>query len=141
MSPHTPHFAYINGHHLIYFETTFVKWHTLPTAAFTTTEMDNYIYDMANTVFVRDNGRDLKFISDMHATVMELTCRCSVRGEQIKQLECFVGSIVASACMEMLCGIQDEELEKNRTLMRLITETQLQVLKKSSFLAMMRKKY
>ncbi|PWA40515.1 hypothetical protein CTI12_AA562070 [Artemisia annua] len=101
----------------------------------------NLLKDIMNTLLVNDMNSDFKVIREIHAEVIELTRRCKVRGEQIKQLESVVGSSLATECLQLLRDIQDEKLEKNRTLLKLISETLIKVLKTISFVAKMRKNY
>ncbi|GJU57005.1 hypothetical protein Tco_1234771 [Tanacetum coccineum] len=94
--------------------------------------------EMLQGLFEIDNARDFKLIRETHTMVIELTTRCKERGEQIAELEFLVGSNVSSDYVQLLRELQDAELEKARTMMKLISETHLKVLKKISFVVQMR---
>ncbi|GKC10791.1 hypothetical protein Tco_1007573 [Tanacetum coccineum] len=96
--------------------------------------------EMLQGLFEIDNARAFKFIRETHTMVIELTAHCKQRGKQIVELEFLVGSNVSSDYVQLLRELQDAELEKARTMMKLISETHLKVLKKISFVVQMRKK-
>ena len=96
--------------------------------------------DFLTLMFKTDIESDFKMIKSLHVEVVENARRCTARGEQIKHLQTVVGSSLTRQSLELLIEMQDEDLEKNRTLMRCISETQIKVLKTISFLAKLRKK-
>ncbi|GKF89431.1 hypothetical protein Tco_0263394, partial [Tanacetum coccineum] len=61
------------------------------------------------------------------------------RHEQILELQNLVGSTVVAECVRLLQKFQQDDLESSRGMMRLICETQLKVLKKHSFIALLRR--
>lgn len=101
----------------------------------------NMLKDLVTACLKNDIDSDFKLINALHSDVVDIAHRCKARGEQIKQLKTVVGSSLATRFLALLIDIQDEDLEKNRTLMRLICETQLKVLKTISFVAKMGKHY
>ncbi|GJS58176.1 hypothetical protein Tco_0652960 [Tanacetum coccineum] len=58
---------------------------------------------------------------------------------EVDQLQTLVGSNIAAESARMFREFQDDELEKARGMMKLISETQLKVLKKISFIALLRR--
>ncbi|GJX91218.1 phospholipase-like protein [Tanacetum coccineum] len=60
------------------------------------------------------------------------------RHEQILDLQIFMGSNVAAKSVRLLKEFKYDDLESTRGMMRLIRETQLKVLKKISFIALLR---
>ena len=102
-------------------------------------DQQNLLKDLLTSMFKLNIESDFKLIKSLHVEVVDLARRCKERGEQIKQLQTVVGSTLTTQALELLVEIQDEELEKNRTLMRCISETQIKVLKTISFLAKMKK--
>ena len=99
----------------------------------------NLLKDILNDLLKSDIQNDFNLIKSLHADVLELGRRSRARGDHIKQLQTFVGSTVATQYLNLMLANQDEDLEKNRTLMRLISETQIKVLKTISILAKMDK--
>ena len=97
--------------------------------------------DLITACLRNDIDSDFKLINALHADVLEVHRRCRARGEQIKQLQTVTGSSLATRFLALLNNIQDDELEKNRALMRHVSETQIKALEKMSFLARMRKTY
>ena len=102
-------------------------------------DQQNLLKDLLTSMFKLNIESDFKLIKSLHVEVVDLARRCKERGEQIKQLQTVVGSTLTTQALELLVEIQDEELEKNRSLMRCISETQIKVLKTISFLAKMKK--
>ncbi|GJZ56692.1 hypothetical protein Tco_0862144 [Tanacetum coccineum] len=65
----------------------------------------------------------------------KLTVRCQERQEQMMEMQRFLsGSNVVVESFKLLKELQDDELEKSREMIKLISETQLKVLKKISFI-------
>ncbi|GKA13196.1 hypothetical protein Tco_0692842 [Tanacetum coccineum] len=61
------------------------------------------------------------------------------RHEQIVELQRLVGSNIAAESVRLLKEFQDDDPETTRGMMRLICNTQLKVLKKISFIALLRR--
>jgi hypothetical protein len=101
-------------------------------------DQQNLLKDLLTSLVKTNIERDFKLINSLQLEVVELTRRCKERGDQIKQLQTVVGSSLATKCLDLLLQIQDEDLEKSRTLMILISETQIKVVNTISFLAKMR---
>ncbi|GJZ35257.1 hypothetical protein Tco_0581074, partial [Tanacetum coccineum] len=59
------------------------------------------------------------------------------RHEQILELQNLVRSIVVVESVRLLQKFQQDDLESSRGMMRLICETQLKILKKLSFIALL----
>ncbi|GKC59526.1 hypothetical protein Tco_1087124, partial [Tanacetum coccineum] len=91
------------------------------------------------TLFEIDNERDFRAVRDTYASCQVLNLRCQERREQTIEMQPFLHlSIVLAESYNLLKELQDYELEKCRDLMKSISETQLKVLKKISFMAKLR---
>nr|GEW68615.1 transposase, MuDR, MULE transposase domain protein [Tanacetum cinerariifolium] len=98
--------------------------------------MKNYVKDMMVQLFVTDNERYFKLVRETYVMCQELIIRCQERREQIMKIQRFLsGSNVVVESFKLLKELQDDELDKYRKMMKLISETQLKVLKKISFIA------
>nr|GEX22851.1 phospholipase-like protein [Tanacetum cinerariifolium] len=75
--------------------------------------------------------------ADLDEDIAHLTVRCEERHEQILELKILVGSIVVAESVRLLQKFQQDDLESSRGMMRLIYETQLKVLQKLSFIALL----
>lgn len=93
--------------------------------------------DMMLLLFEEDNDKDFKLVQETHTLCQELCNRVKERAEVIKHLESFPTIGVARDSLKLLHELQDADLEKSTGLMKFITETQLRVLKKISFVSLM----
>ncbi|GKF61867.1 hypothetical protein Tco_0181921 [Tanacetum coccineum] len=91
------------------------------------------VKDMMVKLFEIDNERDLQTVADTYAMCQQLHVHCYERREQMLEMQSFAASY------KFLKELQDFELEKCRDLMKSISETQLKVLKKLSFIAKLRR--
>ena len=96
--------------------------------------------DMMILFFEQDNDKDFKLVQETHTLYQELCDRVRERAEVIKQLESFSIIALARDSLKLLHELQDADLAKTRAMMKLISETQLRVLKKISFVSLMGKK-
>ncbi|GKD14787.1 phospholipase-like protein, partial [Tanacetum coccineum] len=91
------------------------------------------VKDMMVKLFEINNERDLQTVADTYAMCQQLHVHCYKRREQMLEMQSFAESY------KFLEELQDFELEKCRDLMKSISETQLKVLKKLSFIAKLRR--
>lgn len=96
--------------------------------------------DMMILLFEQDNDKDFKLVQETHTLCQELCDRVRERAEVIKQLESFSIIALARDSLKLLHELQDADLAKTRAMMKLISETQLRVLKKIAFVSVMGKK-
>ncbi|GJT62551.1 hypothetical protein Tco_1006084 [Tanacetum coccineum] len=87
----------------------------------------------------RESCMDFQLVRDTYVSCQHLMVRCEERHEQILELQNLVGSTVVAECVRLLQKFQQDDLESSRGMMRLICETQLKVLKKLSFIALLRR--
>ncbi|GJW70731.1 hypothetical protein Tco_0127648 [Tanacetum coccineum] len=99
----------------------------------------NQLTDIVTLLFHNDNQRDFQLVRDTYVSCQHLMVRCEERHEQILELQNLVGSTVVAECVRLLQKFQQDDLESSRGMMRLICETQLKVLKKLSFIALLRR--
>ncbi|GJW93442.1 phospholipase-like protein [Tanacetum coccineum] len=98
------------------------------------------VKDMMVKLFEIDNERDLRTVADTYAMCQQLHVRCHERREQMLEMQSFLHvSTSLAESYKLLEELQDFELEKCRDLMKSISETQLKVLKKLSFIAKLRR--
>ncbi|GKA78946.1 hypothetical protein Tco_0785483 [Tanacetum coccineum] len=98
------------------------------------------VKDMMIKLFEIDNERDFRAVRDTYASCQVLNLRCQERREQMIEMQPFLHlSHVLAESYNLLKELQDYELEKCRDLMKSISETQLKVLKKISFMAKLRR--
>ncbi|GJS31435.1 phospholipase-like protein, partial [Tanacetum coccineum] len=98
------------------------------------------VKDMMVKLFEINNERDLRTVADTYAMCQQLHACCHEKREQMLEMQSFLHvstSLVES--YKLLEELQDFELEKCRDLMKSISETQLKVLKKLSFIAKLRR--
>ncbi|GKA23544.1 phospholipase-like protein [Tanacetum coccineum] len=96
--------------------------------------------EMMIKLFEIDNERDFRAVRDTYASCQVLNLRCQERREQMIEMQPFLHlSPVLAESYNLLKELQDYELEKCRDLMKSISETQLKVLKKISFMAKLRR--
>ncbi|GJV82889.1 hypothetical protein Tco_1522787 [Tanacetum coccineum] len=96
--------------------------------------------DMMIKLFEIDNKRDFRAVRDTYTSCQVLNLRCQERREQMIEMQPFLHlSTVLAESYNLLKELQDYELEKCRDLMKSISETQLKVLKKISFMAKLRR--
>nr|GEW11473.1 hypothetical protein [Tanacetum cinerariifolium] len=94
------------------------------------------VKDMMVKLFEIDNERDLRTVVDTYAMCQQLHLRCHERREQMLKMQSFLHVPTSLAeSYKLFEELQDFELEKCRDLMKLVSETQLKVLKKLSFIA------
>nr|GEV32572.1 phospholipase-like protein [Tanacetum cinerariifolium] len=96
-------------------------------------------YDTGDTYDYDYRDWDFHLVTDTYVTCQQLTVRCQERREQIVELQTLVGSNVAAEAVRLLRELQDDDLEKAKGMMKLISETQLKNLKKISFIAKLRR--
>ncbi|GJS06735.1 hypothetical protein Tco_0363531 [Tanacetum coccineum] len=97
------------------------------------------VKDMMIKLFEIDNERDFRVVSETYVTCQEFNVRCQERREQMIEMQPFLHvSTVLADSYNLLKELQDYELDKCRELMKSISETQLKVLKKISFIAKLR---
>ncbi|GJZ50756.1 phospholipase-like protein [Tanacetum coccineum] len=98
------------------------------------------VKDIMIKLFEIDNERDFRVVRKTYVTCQEFNVRCQQRREQMIEMQPFLHvSIVLADFYNLLKDLQDYELEKCRKLMKSISETQLKVLKKISFIAKLRR--
>ncbi|GJS21118.1 hypothetical protein Tco_0449750 [Tanacetum coccineum] len=98
------------------------------------------VKDMMIKLFEIDNERDFRVVRETYVTCQEFNVRCQERREQMIEMQPFLHvSTVLADSYNLLKELQDYELEKCRELMKSISETQLKVLKKISFIAKLRR--
>ncbi|GJX84508.1 hypothetical protein Tco_0335282 [Tanacetum coccineum] len=98
------------------------------------------VKDMMIKLFEIDNERDFRVVRETYASCQVLNLRCQERREQMIEMQPFLHlSPVLAESYNLLKELQDYELEKCRDLMKSISETQLKVLKKISFMAKLRR--
>ena len=97
----------------------------------------NQLTDIVTLLFHNDNQRDFQLVRDTYVCCQHLMLRCEERHEQILELQNLVWSTVASESIILLQKCQQDDFESFRAMMRLICETQLKVLKKLSFIALL----
>nr|GEX16355.1 hypothetical protein [Tanacetum cinerariifolium] len=96
--------------------------------------------DMMIKLFEIDNEMDFRVVRETYVTCQEFNVRCQERREQMIDMQPFLHvSTVLADSYNLLKELQDYELEKCRELMKSISETQLKVLKKISFIAKLRR--
>nr|GEW25222.1 phospholipase-like protein [Tanacetum cinerariifolium] len=94
------------------------------------------VKDMMVKLFEIDNERDLRIITDTYAMCQQLHVCRHERREQMLEMQSFLHvSTSLAESYKWLEELQDFNLEKCRDLMKSISETQLKVLKKLSFIA------
>nr|GEX97007.1 F-box domain-containing protein [Tanacetum cinerariifolium] len=93
----------------------------------------NQFKEMLSVYFDKENDKDFKQINEMQNMAQELYNRVKERGELINMLLAFNLSQDAFESLKLLKELQEDEMAKTRSLMKGITETQLRVLKKISF--------
>lgn len=104
-------------------------------------EQPSLLKELLYSTFKTDIERDFKLIKALQVEVIDLAKRCKERGDQIKVLQSVVGDSLTTQCLDLMIQMQEEDLEKNRTLMRSISETQIKALKTLSFLAKMKRNH
>ncbi|GKC65949.1 hypothetical protein Tco_1098547 [Tanacetum coccineum] len=98
------------------------------------------VKDMMIKLFEINNERDFRVVRETYVTCQEFNVRCQERREQMIEMKPFLHvSIVFADSYNLLKDLQDYELEKCRELMKSISDTQLKVLKKISFIAKLRR--
>ncbi|GJZ67847.1 hypothetical protein Tco_0631087 [Tanacetum coccineum] len=98
------------------------------------------VKDMMIKLFEIDNERDFRTVRETYAMCQQLIVRCQERREQMLETQIFLHvSIVLAESYKLLKELQDYELEKCTELMKSISETQLKVVKKISFIAKLRR--
>ncbi|GJU61186.1 phospholipase-like protein [Tanacetum coccineum] len=95
-------------------------------------------YDTGHT-YDYDYRDDFQLVRDTYVSFQYLMVRYEERHEQILELQNLVGSTVVAECARLLQKFQQDNLESSSGMMRLICQTQLKVLKKPSFIALLRK--
>ncbi|GJX96511.1 hypothetical protein Tco_0352309 [Tanacetum coccineum] len=94
------------------------------------------VKDMMVKLFEIDNETDFRIVRKTYAMCQELNVHCQERQEQMMEMQSFLHVLtVLAESYNLLKELQDYELEKCRELMKSISETQLKVLKKISFIA------
>nr|GEX65510.1 hypothetical protein [Tanacetum cinerariifolium] len=100
------------------------------------------VKDMMIKLFEIDNERNFKVVKETYLTCQEFNVSCQERREQMIEVQPFLHvSTVLADSYNLLKVLQDYELEKCRELMKSISETQLKVLKKISFISFTVPKY
>ncbi|GJT41816.1 hypothetical protein Tco_0941681 [Tanacetum coccineum] len=82
---------------------------------------------MMALLFENDNERDFKLVRETYVMCQELTVRCQERREKIVEMQRLIRSNVAAESVRLLRELQDDEFEKARGMMKLISETHLKV--------------
>ncbi|PWA83060.1 hypothetical protein CTI12_AA171510 [Artemisia annua] len=95
---------------------------------------------MMRVMFEQDNERVFKLVQETHTMCQELCDRIKQRAEVIKELENLTIIGLARESVKLLKEMQDADLAKTRGMMKLISQTQLRVLKKISFVVQLGKK-
>ncbi|PWA54587.1 hypothetical protein CTI12_AA434600 [Artemisia annua] len=95
---------------------------------------------MMRVMFEQDNERDFTLVQETHTMCQELCDRIKQRAEVIKELENLSIIGLARESVKLLKEMQDADLAKTRGMMKLISQTQLRVLKKNSFVVQLGKK-
>ncbi|GJV54712.1 hypothetical protein Tco_1455717, partial [Tanacetum coccineum] len=91
-------------------------------------------------LFEIDNERDFRVVRETYVTCQEFNVRCQERQEQMIEMQPFLHVLTVLAdSYNLLKDLQDYKLEKCRELMKSISETQLKVLNKISFIAKLRR--
>ncbi|GJT13286.1 hypothetical protein Tco_0860328 [Tanacetum coccineum] len=94
------------------------------------------VKDMMVKLFEVNNKRDFRIVRESYAMCQALNVRCEERREQMIKMQSFLHvSTVLAESYNLLKELQVYELEKCKELMKSISETQLKVLKKISFIA------
>ncbi|GKF72089.1 hypothetical protein Tco_0208203 [Tanacetum coccineum] len=98
------------------------------------------VKDMMIKLFEIDNERDFRVVRETYVTCQEFNVRCQERRKRMIEMQPFLHvSTIFADSYNLLKELQDYELEKCRELMKSISETQLKVLKKISFIAKLRR--
>nr|GEU63715.1 hypothetical protein [Tanacetum cinerariifolium] len=98
------------------------------------------VKDMMVKLFEIDNERDLRTVADTYEKCQQLHVRCHERREKMLKMQSFLHvSTSLAESYKLLEELQDFELEKYRDLVKSISETQLKVLKKLSFIDKLRR--
>ncbi|GJS37757.1 hypothetical protein Tco_0536139 [Tanacetum coccineum] len=93
------------------------------------------VKDMMVQLFETDNERDFKLVRETYVMYQELNVRCQERREKMMEMQRLLSRFnVVVESFKLLKELQDDEFEKSREMMKLISETQLKVLKKISFI-------
>ncbi|GJU03428.1 hypothetical protein Tco_1113766 [Tanacetum coccineum] len=90
-------------------------------------------------LFYANGERDFQLVRDTYVSCQHLMVRCKERHEQILELQNLVGSTIVAESVRLLQKFQQDDLESSRGMMRLICKTQLKVLEKLSFIALLRR--
>ncbi|GJU05467.1 phospholipase-like protein [Tanacetum coccineum] len=100
------------------------------------------VKDMMVKLFEINNERDLRTVVDTYAMCQKLYARCHERQEQMSEMQSFLHvSTSLAESYNLLEELQDFKLEKCRDSMKSISETQLKVLKRLSFIAKLHRQY
>nr|GEW15237.1 phospholipase-like protein [Tanacetum cinerariifolium] len=93
-------------------------------------------YDSGDTYDYEWRDWDFRVVRETYVTYQEFNVCCQKRREQMIEMQPFLHVLTVLAdSYNLLKDLQDYELEKCRELMKSISETQLKVLKKISFIA------
>nr|GEX71827.1 phospholipase-like protein [Tanacetum cinerariifolium] len=100
----------------------------------------NQLKDMLLVFFERENELDFALSRQMSQMVGQYTHRVAQRLELIGELEKLQGSILAYETVNLLRDLNDADLSKSKAFMTAMSQIQINVLKKISFVVQMRGK-